>query len=65
MVTARGKEGHLDADGLRAVHHDVETEDIVVEVRSPPKVGDPQMGVADTGLWVDGFSHAVLLVFVI
>jgi hypothetical protein len=39
---------------------DVEAQNVVVEVRCTLKVGDLQMYMADTDVWMDGFTHGFL-----
>jgi hypothetical protein len=61
VVASRGEEGQPDTDGIRTLHRDVEAEDVVVEVRGAPKVGDSQMDVANADRRMYRFAHVILL----
>ena len=60
MVAARRKPSSIDTDVVRTLHSDVKAQNLMVEVRRTFKVGDLQMYVADTDLWMNWFAHGVL-----
>ena len=55
VVTAGGEEGGGVADALR----DLEAEDVAIEGECAIQVGDLEVDVAYSGLWMDG-GHDIL-----